>query len=972
MAIDLFGNSGQLFHVILRSVVLLLSLSWVSWGFGQSNEFRGMWVDAWGTGFLNASQTTQLIADARTYNFNAIVVQMRRRGDAFYNKLAPGNDPKTTAIASNYDALQDLITKAHDTSGGQQRIEVHCWVTTHVIWSGTTLPSNPAHVVNLHPEYLTQDSSGVQFLAEGRYLDPGHPGATLWNYLMATNIVRQYDVDGFHWDYIRYPQQDSGFNPTAVARYNAEFGLTGQPSPASTQFSDWRRRQVTDFLRWVNSELLAIRPQLVISCAVFGNRTDAYNARFQDWATWNNEGIIDVCMPMGYTSDNALFQSRVDDAFAHQGVRRVYCGQGAYLNPIGNSVWQLDYIRNKPLFGSVLYSYRTPNSGTVDILASLNYIRANHQPSWVDVPAIPWKASPAKGIFRGTVTRQSDGTPVYNARISFSVAPAIEQRTGPHGKFAFFEASPGNYTVTATAADLGVATTNVTIVAGDNLAVALVLPADSTPPVISNLGTSNLTDTSAIVHWSTDDNADSVIDYGATASYGLTVSNASFARIHAVSLTNLTPATLYHYRARSRNVAGLQTSSADLTFTSNPPGVVADLIIESRLSDGSLNSNPPYSDVSFNDSTLKSTAAGLSGTGSRYAVSGTPGYVIKPPLAVAGGTYDVYLTQGNAASISDDIVVSVGQGGCSGLPATTTVFQQPGGDTWEYLGRVNVNPGVSVPTLTFTYLSGTLNSGGNGRMYSDAIKFVYIPPPQPPLITQQPVGQNVNQGANATFSVITFGDAPLHYQWRFEGTNIPGANGNNYTQLNVQPAHEGNYAVVITNAVGAVTSEVAYLLVNLPPTISAQPQAQSVWRGAAAAFSVAVEGTEPFAYQWRHASTNLPGAIQDQFEISNAQLDQAGEYSVVITNVAGSATSSKAHLAVTLPLPPEFESIEILPDHQVRLWLLGVTNLPFAVEVSTNLSDWSEALSGVLSNSPAALLDDSASNASTRFYRAWQ
>ena len=47
---------------------------------------------------------------------------------------------------------------------------------------------------------------------------------------MATNIVRRYAVDGFHWDYIRYPTTDSGFNPTAIARYNAEFGLTGQPS----------------------------------------------------------------------------------------------------------------------------------------------------------------------------------------------------------------------------------------------------------------------------------------------------------------------------------------------------------------------------------------------------------------------------------------------------------------------------------------------------------------------------------------------------------------------------------------------------------------------------------------------------------------------------------------------------------------------------------------------------------------------
>ena len=309
----------------------------------QSNEFRAMWIDAWGTGFLNASQVTQLIADARAYNYNALVVQMRRRGDSFYNNTLAGNDPKTTAISSGFDALQDVITKAHDTSGGQKRIEVHCWVTTHVIWSSLTPPSQAGHVFNLHPEYLTRDSTGTNWISEGYYLDPGNPDATLWNFQMATNIVRRYDVDGFNWDYIRYPGPDSGYNPTAIARYNAEFGTSGQPSPSSSQFATWRRRQVTDFLRWVNSEMLFWKPNLVISCDVFGSRSDAYNARYQDWAAWNSEGILDICMPMGYTSDNAgVFTPRVDDAFTHQGVRRVYNGQGAYLNTKENTVWQLN------------------------------------------------------------------------------------------------------------------------------------------------------------------------------------------------------------------------------------------------------------------------------------------------------------------------------------------------------------------------------------------------------------------------------------------------------------------------------------------------------------------------------------------------------------------------------------------------------------------------------------------------------
>ncbi|MEI2722814.1 MAG: family 10 glycosylhydrolase [Verrucomicrobiota bacterium] len=947
---------------------LLLIL--VSGAPAQSNEFRAMWVDASGAGFLDASQVTKLIADCRTYNFNAVMVQMRRRGDAFYAPGIAGNDPKTTAIASSYDALADLLAKAH---AGSPRIQVHCWVTTHVIWSSLTPPAQPGHVVNLHPEYLMRDSAGTNYLAEGFYLDPGHPDATLWNYVMATNIVRRYDVDGFHWDYVRYPQTDSGYNPTAIARYNAEYGLTGQPASSDPQFADWRRRQITDFLRWVNSDLLSYRSNLAISCAVFGSRSDAYANRFQDWAEWNNEGIIDLCMPMGYTADNSgVFMPRVDDAFNHQGVRRVYNGQGAYLNPKENTVTQLDYIRNKPLLGSVLYSYRVPNSGPLAQIATLTYIRDNHQPDWVDVPAIPWKTAPTKGIIRGTVTRQVGGTAVYNARLTITSVPERNQKTEPHGKFAFFETTPGLHTITVTAADLALVSTNVILAAGQNLALNLVLPPDNTPPVIASVAANSVSDAAATITWTTDENSNSAVDFGLSVAYGSVASNATLTVNHAITLSGLAPNTQYHFRVRSRNPSNLHTNSADLVFVTNPAGVVNDVIIESRDPSGAITPNPSYSDAGFANSTLKSSAPPLTGSGtqgSRYATSGTPTFTVQPTLAIAGATYDVYLTHGSAGSISDDIVVGVTQSGCTGLPAVTTLFREPNGNNWEYLGRMTLNGGVTVPSLAFTYSSGTLNALGNGRLYSDASKFVFLPPP---VITTQPQDANVNQGSNATFSVFATGLPTLAYQWRYEGTNLAGATGGSYTVTNAQPTREGYYSVVITNAVGSVTSTVALLTVNLPPTIASPPQSQSVVRGADATFAVSAGGTEPLGFQWRFNEANIAGATGDNYTRTNVQTTDAGNYSVMITNLAGAVTSSAALLAVTLPPPPQFQTISRLPDQSVRFVLSGQLGVAYAIDASSNLTSWFELTTGILSNSPLELLDGSASNASRRFYRARQ
>jgi len=931
----------------------------------QSNEFRAMWVDAWGPGFLNASEATQLIADCRTYNYNAVVVQMRRRGDAFYTPAIGGNDPKTTAIAANFDALQDLITKAHT---GSPRIQVHCWVTTHVIWSGLSQPTQPQHVFNSHPEFLMRDSTGTNYLAEGYYLDPGHPDATLWNYIMATNIVRRYDVDGFHWDYIRYPQQDSGYNPTAIARYNAEFGLSGEPAAADAQFSNWRRRQVTDFLRWVNSDLLAYKTDLVVSCAVFGSRSDAYNNRFQDWAAWNNEGIIDICMPMGYTSDNSVFQTRVTDAFNNQGVRRVYNGQGAYLNTKENTLWQLNYVRSKPLSGSVLYSSRVPNSGTVDRPGTLNYIRNNFQNSWVDVPAIPWKATPTKAIIRGTVARQVGGTAVYNATLSLNTVPTRNQRTEPHGNFALFETPPGSYTLTVSAADLATVTTNVTIAAGQNLALSIVLPPDNTPPVITDVTTDDMSDTSATIHWMTDELANSAVDFDTNVSYGNLASNATMTVNHSLTLTNLIPNSQYHFRVRSRNAASLQTNSADFVFFSNPPGVMADVIIESYRPNGTLNVNPPYADTGFALSTLKSSAAGLVATNSRYGSSGSPSFMITPTLPVAGGYYDVYLTHGNAPSISDDIVVAIGQSGCSGLPATTTIFREPGANTWESLGRLKLDAGVSAPVLTFSHSSGGLS--GTARMYSDAIKFVYL---SPPIITSQPLNTNANQGGSTTFSVTSAGAAPLAFQWRFEGTNINGATSSNYTLLNLQPAQEGDYSVAITNVAGVVTSAVAALTVNLPPSIATPPLSQTVRVGQNASFTVSAGGTEPLAYQWRFNGTNLPGAVENLFVRANAQTNHAGTYTVIVTNVAGAVTSAPALLTVNPWLPIHFQSITPMPDGRMQLTVTGSPGATLWIDRTNDLPpNWSELTNLPNQNGALEFIDHSATNQSRGYYRARQ
>lgn len=422
-------------------------------------EFRGLWVDAFGPGFFNAEQVRKLAADCRKYNFNAVVVEMRRRGDAFYQS---NYDPRTTIISTNFDALAEIIKVCHT---GTPRIEVHCWVVSHYIWSAEKPPEQSSHIFSRHPEYLTRDSIGQNYLGKGYFLDPGNPDANLTIYNMAKDIVSRYDIDGFHWDYCRYPNQDSGYSATALKRFSEEFGLNGQPPPNDPKFCDWRRRQVTDFLRWVDADLWEIKPNLVISAAVFANITDSYGFRLADWPAWNKEGIVDVCMPMDFSPDNRnIFNPRADEAAKNQGIRHVYVGQAAYMNTKENTLAQLEYARQKGFPGTVLYSYRSPNQGEPNQAAVFAFLKERFQPEWVETPVLPWKKS--KGIIKGTVTRGDTRQAIYNAVVTLGAEATRTQQTEPHGKYAFFDVNPGKFTLRAEARDGGSATESVEIKPG--------------------------------------------------------------------------------------------------------------------------------------------------------------------------------------------------------------------------------------------------------------------------------------------------------------------------------------------------------------------------------------------------------------------------------------------------------------------------------------------------------------------------
>lgn len=223
-----------------------------------------------------------------------------------------------------------------------------------------------------------------------------------------------------------------------------------------------------------------------------------------------------------------------------------------------------------------------------------------------------------------------------------------------------------------------------------------------TPPVISGVGASSIGSNSALVSWTTDQNASSVVQYGLTTSYGLGVTNTSLVQSHQINLTQLTPGTTYHYIVQSSNQSGLTSVSGDFTFQTSQTGVSSgsglagkwafDMIVGTLAIDSSGNGD---------NATLMNGITQVAGVSGHQAVqlNGTNSYLRvadAPPLrlinavsisawvqlAAAGGWQTIVeklVAEGtNAYPFCDYGLVAVDAGGGSGFDAEVSVTTMDG------------------------------------------------------------------------------------------------------------------------------------------------------------------------------------------------------------------------------------------------------------------------------------------------------
>ena len=167
-------------------------------------------------------------------------------------------------------------------------------------------------------------------------------------------------------------------------------------------------------------------------------------------------------------------------------------------------------------------------------------------------------------------------------------------------------------------------------------------------------------------------------------------------------------------------------------------------------------------------------------------------------------------------------------------------------------------------------------------------------------IKSGPVGATINQGQNATFSVVAEGTGPFTYQWKKDGVVLAGATAATLRLVNVTVAQAGNYTVAVSNTQGTTISNAAALTVNSPLTLTSNPVSRSAAIGdtLAPAFSVTATAASgvTLSYQWRKDGVNILGATSATLGLTAIKATDFGTYSVTITSPTGTLTSTGAVL----------------------------------------------------------------------------
>ncbi len=358
----------------------------------EPSEIRALWVTR--TSLVSPAAVAEMVRQAQAGQFNTLLVQVRGRGDAYFND---GLEPRAAALSgqpASFDPLAAVLKLAHE-----RNIRVHAWINVNLVSSAVDLPAARSHVVYRHPEFLMVPRALAHEMAllaptsqlyleklarwvrsqtgeiEGLYTSPIPAAAANATVSVVADLAARYEVDGVHLDYLRYPNEDFDYSREALVAFREH--VTSLLAPADRRsreqatggdlvawtdafperWREFRRDRLTALVSRVRDSVKARRPAAIVSAAVLPDPADAAARRLQQWDRWLRDDLLDAVCPMAYATDAATFASQIASAREAAGQRPLWAGIGAYRLSTSQTIENIQTARRLGAAGIILFSY---------------------------------------------------------------------------------------------------------------------------------------------------------------------------------------------------------------------------------------------------------------------------------------------------------------------------------------------------------------------------------------------------------------------------------------------------------------------------------------------------------------------------------------------------------------------------------------------------------------------------------------
>ncbi|MBW4496357.1 MAG: family 10 glycosylhydrolase [Oscillatoria princeps RMCB-10] len=440
---------------------------------GHTREFRGVWVATvanidWPSkrGVPVQQQKAELIRildQMQALNLNALVLQVRPAGDAFYNsQLEPWSAWLTGTQGKPpepfYDPLQFAIVESH-----KRNIELHAWFNPYRAQAKQQFALANNHMAEQYPEYAYEYGDLL-------WMDPGAKVVQDKTYEVIMDVVRRYDVDGIHLDDYFYPYPEAGIEFPDSRTYSAYRAAGG-----SLSRGDWRRDNVNRLMKRLSDGIRAAKPYVKFGISPFGIYRpgqpagivglDQYGELYADAKKWLAQGWVDYMAPQLYWRIDPPQQSYPAlltwwTQNNPQG-RHIYAGN--YLSQLNGESWpisefkrQVEISRRKAddlSLGNIFFSMKVFKENRLGVNEAF---KASIYPRPALPPAMPWLDAQPPAPPTGVTA--SAGTIAWDPAVSDDIRSwTVYKRTGnswallgivPAGT-AGAKVGPGTYAVSA-------------------------------------------------------------------------------------------------------------------------------------------------------------------------------------------------------------------------------------------------------------------------------------------------------------------------------------------------------------------------------------------------------------------------------------------------------------------------------------------------------------------------------------------